>query len=223
MKKCFFLIFLFPFILFAQENYWNQTNLTFGGTITALTVNSNSELFAGSDGAGMFLSTNNGDSWQRINNGLTDHHIQTVFVDSNGKLYAGTSSGLFFSTDNGGNWSIMDNGLPNSKVQALTINSDGSIFVGFYADGIYRSSDNGNSWLQVSTMGTLSLIVKSNDFIYAGTYLGPYRSTDNGATWEEISNGFIPDGFGNIYVKAFAVNGSNGNIFAGMLYGTGSF
>jgi hypothetical protein len=46
-------------------------------------------LFAGTAGGGVFLSTNNGQSWTAINNGLTDLSIYSLVVSGN-RIFAGT-------------------------------------------------------------------------------------------------------------------------------------
>jgi len=48
---------------------WVQTNGPYGGDLRALAV-SGTNLFAGTWGSGVFLSTNNGTSWTAVNTGL---------------------------------------------------------------------------------------------------------------------------------------------------------
>ena len=62
---------------------------------------SGTNLFAGTYGDGVFLSTNNGASWTAVNNGLTDLYVWALAV-SGTNLFAGTyGSGVFLSTNNG--------------------------------------------------------------------------------------------------------------------------
>lgn len=64
------LMFLLVPLSLCAQNFWEQTNGPVGGTVTALATNSNGDLFAGTDGGGVFRSTDNGNSWFQINFGL---------------------------------------------------------------------------------------------------------------------------------------------------------
>ena len=58
---------------------WTQTNGPEGGSIAAFVTNG-TNLFAGTRGGGVFLSTNSGSSWTAVNNDLptnTDTNTQT--------------------------------------------------------------------------------------------------------------------------------------------------
>jgi photosystem II stability/assembly factor-like uncharacterized protein len=67
--------------------------------VVALTTYENRLLFAGSflRGHGVFRSENNGDSWETINNGLSNRIIEALIINGD-KLFAATDSGLFCSS-----------------------------------------------------------------------------------------------------------------------------
>lgn len=77
MKKLILLLSCIATSAFAQTNFWEQTNGPFGGTIGSLAINANGDAFAGAFG-GVFRSTDNGDSWQQINNGLTTNSFSQI-------------------------------------------------------------------------------------------------------------------------------------------------
>ncbi|HEX9970570.1 MAG TPA: hypothetical protein VGD14_00730, partial [bacterium] len=52
-------------------------------------------LFTGSDGYGVYLSTNNGEDWTAVNTGLTNKHIFALAVNGT-NLFAGTYGGGVF-------------------------------------------------------------------------------------------------------------------------------
>ncbi len=79
----------------AQANFWQQTNGPFGGTVNALAINSNGEIFAGT-GAGVFRSSDNGDNWTQINTGLTNTDVFALAFNSDGQVFAGTRGGGVF-------------------------------------------------------------------------------------------------------------------------------
>jgi hypothetical protein len=53
-------------------------------------------VFAGTLSGGVFCSTNNGESWTAINDGLTHQQIWSLTIDSSGHLLAGTNGGGVF-------------------------------------------------------------------------------------------------------------------------------
>ena len=67
---------------------WVQTNGPYGGYITCLAING-SNIFAGTDGGGVYLSSNNGSSWAAVNTGLTDNYVNALAI-SGSNIFAGT-------------------------------------------------------------------------------------------------------------------------------------
>jgi hypothetical protein len=74
---------------------WIQTNGPYGGIVNCLAVNG-SNVFAGTDGGGVFLSTNNGTSCTAVNTGLMRTFVSSLAVNGS-NLFAGTFyGGVFF-------------------------------------------------------------------------------------------------------------------------------
>jgi photosystem II stability/assembly factor-like uncharacterized protein len=161
----------------------------------------------GNGESGVFLSTNNGTNWSKINNGLTDTLVSAITI-SDDNVFAGTSSGTFRSTNNGADWSIAQNGLPvNTYVRSLNVKED-KILAGTDKDGIFISTDDGLTWtsadngLPVSNI--LTLAINGNNILAGTNGDGVYLSTDNGAHWNESSNGLI-----NTSIDAMVISGNN--------------
>jgi hypothetical protein len=85
------------------EAQWVQTAGSYGGVVSCMAT-SGVDLFAGTDGGGVFLSTDNGTNWTAVNTGLTDLGVLKL-ASSGTNLFAGTWGGVYLSTDNGTNWS----------------------------------------------------------------------------------------------------------------------
>jgi len=89
MKNFFYLFAIIIVIFYSSLNaQWTQTNLPSGGPITCFAV-SGSDLFAGTQDEGVYLSTNDGTSWQAINNGLTDKNVTSLSI-SDSNIFVGT-------------------------------------------------------------------------------------------------------------------------------------
>ena len=169
------------FLIKNSEAQWVQTNGPFGGMINCFAI-SGSKIYAGTNGDGVFYTTNNGSSWIAINNGLTNLIIYSLSV-SGSNIYAGTyGSCIFISTNNGTNWNASNNGLTNLRIMSLAI-SGTTIFAGTNSRGIFKSTNNGANWDSTGL---------SNQNIYSiGSFLCRHMMQDLPAT----ENKNIDDGF----------------------------
>lgn len=180
------------------------------GRMTVYTfLHSGPYLFTGTDDAGVFRSTNNGDSWAPANTGLTEDTI-TAFAASGTTIFAGTTSGVFRSTNNGDSWTPANTGLTSRDIDVMAV-SGTTIFVGA-SGGVFRSSNNGDSWTSVSTGisgGGVDAMAVSGTTIFAGTFGGGvFRSTNNGDSWTPVNTGLTD-------LRAFALVVSGTNTFVG--------
>lgn len=66
-------------------------------TITALTVHTDGQLFAGTENGGVFRSTNNGETWTALNDGLTNLSVTALTITPDGIVFVGTEGGVFRS------------------------------------------------------------------------------------------------------------------------------
>jgi photosystem II stability/assembly factor-like uncharacterized protein len=198
----FALIFLFHLMARAQ---WVQT-LTAESPRTpkifALTL-AGPHLFAGFE-SGVFRSSDQGDTWTQVNNGLGDFPTVFSLAARGSTVYAGTvSGGVYRSIDYGDSWSRA--GLNGEYITVLAA-TDGALMAGTCCRGLYRSTDDGATW---SHPLAESLYVKdiavSGGFMLAGSSRGLFRSSDQGASWEHIP---FAAGLSDSAVGPFAVLGT---------------
>jgi photosystem II stability/assembly factor-like uncharacterized protein len=118
----------------------------------------------------------------------------------------------------GDSWERM-NGPYGGSVSEMAVNSNGYIFAITWYGGLYRSTDNGDTWSEnlagnPVTNGTFfSLAANNSGHIFVCKQGSISRSTDNGETWTQIS---FEDPVN--YFAGMAVN-SSGQIFGGGLLG----
>jgi len=117
----------------AQIN-WQQSNGPYGGEVKALTV-SGANIFAGTHGGGVFLSTNNGTNWSTVNSGMTNQDVYALTV-SGSNIVAGTDNGVYLSTNNGTSWSAVNSSLTNTTINTLNA-SGANIFAGTGGSGVF--------------------------------------------------------------------------------------
>jgi photosystem II stability/assembly factor-like uncharacterized protein len=199
---------------------WDTLLVTndFNQIIISINSDLSGHLFAGTEGdprftKGILKSTDDGESWIPVNNGLTDLNITSLFVDSELNLYAGTFFGGSFKTINlGENWGQI--GPILSQVNDMIVDESNIIFAGTENE-VYRSTNYGISW-EYSSSGISGISVQSlaynvNGDIWAGTKYydgGIFRSTDKGLTWEGGGFNILPtsiqcDDSGYVYASSF--------------------
>lgn len=125
------------------------------------------------------------------------------------------ASFLCFSTN--AQW-VKTNGPEGITVTSF-FNQDTILLCGTYAQGVFRSFDNGNSWT-VSNQGLQNKEIVSfamdDTYIYAGCFgQGVFRSSDNGYTWEAANTGIQTE-------AVFSLLVAGGYLFAGTV-GDGVF
>src|SRR5213079_2031999 len=100
------------------------------------------------------------------------------------KLFTAEVSGISTSTDNGGSWTFspFSNG-------AYSLSSNGSVIYLGSRSKVFKSTDFGVTWIDVSTglgKGGIQALLFDGTNLFAGTpadAIGVYRSTNGGANW----------------------------------------
>ena len=214
------LIFLFiPFFLISsltnsQPIFWEQLSGPHGGAIYSIINDNAGNIYASALwGQGPYKSTDNGESWFSIKNGMTPgSQFCPMNISSNGNLFvAGAFNSdicVYRSTDGGNSWTPLDNLNTNQgSVMCISFDSYDNVYVGT-GTGIYMSMDNGDTWSAygMNDSGIAAIAFNDSGYVFAGTSYAVYRSIDNGATWDQL-----PTGGGTRTVTV----APNGFIFAG--------
>lgn len=167
--------------------------------VRSLDFTATQELWAASEGDGVFQSANGGATWSntpQINGGLFGNaaamNVRQVVADG-AAVYAATTAGLF--RRNGGTWVPVGQGAGpgklNAAVQAIRV-SGSTIVAGTASSGIWRSTDSGETWAKaagVPSSESIWHIVGTAGVQYAAGGGGVYRSLDGGASWTLRSDG----------------------------------
>lgn len=156
-------------------------------------------------GSAYYVTSNNGSNWS-VAAGYTGG-VTNDLLDNSSSFYAATYKGLYLSTNNGFNWSTrQNNGLPanpDGTKRLIAIVNEGSNLFGSTnnpVNSIYRSTDEGNNWVQLgltlSQNAYIKSLEKSPSRLYAGVsnvnavHSGVWASSDLGATWFAVNAGF---------------------------------
>lgn len=101
-------------------------------------------LFAGTNGSGIYRSSDGGSSWKSVSTGLSNLEVNAITtVPSTGAVYSSTNRGVFRSDDDGNSWvSIFSSPYP---CRGLHADANGALYIGCES-GVMRSIDGGENW-----------------------------------------------------------------------------
>lgn len=147
---------------------------------------------------GVYLETDPMEGFTVSQTGIDNAFIHAVsYSEETGRLLAGGDyHGLWMSNDGGQTWELSGEGLENWTIYGIWPETDlhygPDTLWAATGDGVYRSSNGGETWLNAGLEGTqVSDIVfdpSDPDRAWAGTASsGVSYTTDGGATWQESS------------------------------------
>jgi photosystem II stability/assembly factor-like uncharacterized protein len=148
------------------------------------------------EGDGVYLSGDNGKTFERSSNGLRNLKVATVVADPAAKdqvyaavVFGGAASGIYESLDGGMEWKKLSKSkLP--EVLSLTIGTDPEVrFVAGTEKGFFWSKD-GAEWTQAEPLATpirVDKVVRFNRTrFFAATSEGVFTSRDAGRKWYHL-------------------------------------
>jgi len=150
-------------------------------------------VFAGNTTGKVFRSANEGESWvmQYLNGvikGVTKAGDKLIAIAENGNVFSSSNLGEIWEQ-------ITTNIAVVNPVAIASIGQD--VFIGTRDNGIYKSTDMGNTWLNFSVgieNQKITSITVINGVLYVGTDTGLYFLQNNGINYskiEQIGNGKI--------------------------------
>ncbi|MBI4851472.1 MAG: hypothetical protein HY819_06740 [Acidobacteria bacterium] len=167
-------------------------------------------------GAGVFKSTDSGETWAQLGDLPTRARISRIIFDPNNSqiIYLTTTSassnqlrdlGVFKSIDGGASWTKILDGMA-TDINIDTRNSNNLLAAlgdpnGASLNGLYQTNNGGNSWQLISSLpngtniGRIAIarsLASSNEIFISfsnantGTLLNVYKSVDGGESWKII-------------------------------------
>ena len=168
-------------------------------------------LYLGTTNSWLYESMDGGASWYRLSklDASADLILDHIVVDAANPstVYVAAwkldqpGGGLWVSRDGGRNWSAIE-GLRGQSIRAFaTAPSNPAMLYAGTLEGVFRSTDSGATWTQISPPGSkeihevesLAIDPADPDVVYAGTWHLPWKTTDGGKSWENIKKGVIDD------------------------------
>ena len=132
---------------------------------------------------GLFFSNDSGNSWSFVNFPEINTMVSAVSFYNCSLGWASTNQKVFSTDDGGLNWTVCESWSFDDTFRRMFIHSD-SLLHGIGFDGIYHSTDGGETWERVFSKGGWSLSFSTSDrgFAVADNMLA---ETSDGVTWTE--------------------------------------
>lgn len=162
-------------------------------------------LFAGTVEDGVYISNDRGRNFIPWNFGLLDFNIYSLAISPNfrqdGVLFVGCESGIFRSKNRGRSWREVNFPVELAPVLTLFVSpcysSDGMLIAGTESKGVFRSTDDGTTWVRVcedigDDDNPVNLIISNNDWqegnkevlVVGGDAL--FISRNGGENWHKV-------------------------------------
>jgi len=200
-----------------SETLWQAVNTGLANRqVDALLARSKTEVWAGTDGGGLFHTLDAGGSWGQADGGLLRTDIFSLRVSPTAThVYSGAGLGdqFWYSTDQGGTWTRTV-GLRSihSSIEAIEneAGSPSTVYAALSNVGVLKSTDNGATWANPDSiqltlrqpLGALASHPVKPGVLYAGATTGVYKSVDGGNHWTLASAG-LP---AQAHVKSLGLN-----------------
>jgi len=157
-----------------------------------------SSSFLSTKNLGIIFSPDNGTTWEKRNEGLGGLFVSKL-IKSKDKLFNVSRkiqgiSALYYSTNLGINWIESKINAEKEYFVNEIIEFNDNLFIGTHSEGIFRSTNNGNTWFSCSIglddyNPNIPILFALNDKIYAIDYSeGVYESGNIGKSWDFIEN-----------------------------------
>lgn len=173
------------------------------GEVSAIAIDplDTATIYAGTNGGGVFKSSDGGRNWTALNSGLSlgERFVQALVIDPSNPnvLYLGTlasnAAGVFKSTNGGQTWSTSNSGLPFTHGSALAIHprNSATLYLGAgngpVPGAVHKSTNGGQSWSQTGliNVGISGVVVDpvNPNTVYAVGFNAVYKSTNEGQSW----------------------------------------
>jgi len=183
------------------QNWIKKIAGLYGSTINVIAGNLDDELYVGTPGGSIFKSSNYGDSWTHVNQGMTSSGIVALNIGKNNFIYAangGFPGDVFLSVDDGNSWQNVGEDL-TSRMKDIAINDSGYVYVISDVRGVFRTKNNGESWEAINDSlendDVSAIDIMENGLLLIGVGNDLYISDNSGDYWKKridnLSTGLI--------------------------------
>jgi len=206
------LVFLLSCSALVAQTPWSSVGPAGGDARSFAAVPSDpSHLYLGTTNSWLYESSNGGASWHRLarlgpaDDLALDHIVVEAADPTTVYVAAWTIShpdgGLWVSHNAGKSFTELA-GMHGQSIRAFVqAPSNPKLLFAGTLQGVFRSSDAGSTWQQISPpnsqeiheVESLAIDPVDPNIVYAGTWHLPWKTTDGGKNWHNIKQGVIDD------------------------------
>lgn len=141
----------------------------------------------------VYRSTDKGLSWKTVSDYAPDGPMGLIVLANKRVLMGGLNHGLYCSDDCGSTWIQIKTDFVTRFIYSFATDITGAIFAST-DDGIFRSTNNGDSWERFGTglpdkTRITSVLIDAKAGAFAAGNNSIYKSTDGCQTWKPIYSG----------------------------------
>ena len=187
--------------------------------VASLVVTQDFALIANFSQGGVFRSSDRGQSWRSVGNGMGFLPVTSVCCDTSGIVFAGAYQGAFIKKDANNGWqnAVGVDSLPSPFViTSLLATTDGRVYAGGYA-AICSTRDQGVNWTYDAIGSITAVGLSASNAVFAAnswetimpsnSYSDIYRLPNGGRTWNMVYTASLAA------IKGFELS-ARGNMFA---------
>lgn len=159
-------------------------------------------VFAATHEHGIYRSTNYGDSWKGVNNGISNYSTRAVVAGPDAEyhdnVYTGVweLKGVYKSTDLGKSWTLTPDGIEGAHIYSMDLDPAQPrwIYAATFNMGVMRTTNASRNWSHIGLswdpIATVRVDPTDSTTIFAGTAGdGLFASRDTGSSWQRSQTG----------------------------------
>jgi len=178
-----------------QDSFFTQSNngiLPFDMNIISI-AGSGETIFIGTNGGGLYKSTNSGESWGKIGDrdippySISDISLSSNYASDHTLVVGTTGAGIFISKNGGLNFTNISDALLKNYMWvdgvqlSPNFTADHIVFAGSW-DGVYLSTNSGNNWNNITGN-------KDNRYVYKVYFTPDFQYKKSGALYVATESG----------------------------------
>ena len=150
-------------------------------------VDDKDNIFLGMVNQGVFYSSNYGNNWVPLRNGITNSSVRDLVAVNDSTFYAATKSGLYYTTDRGANWNYYNSNTHFISINKLLKYKDS--FLAATAQSLFLINEEEILFFDEGVNDVVSYkFYEFENKIYSLTNFGLYYSENNGNNWNLIDS-----------------------------------